>query len=292
MTIDIEVLEQESGPAARVSQAESGEGEVVTAETRDTLTRGHSSDPMDETPLEPQAEDQDSEAEPAAEHHQDTPKHKSAQRRIDKAVAAQRHAEAERDRALAELEQARGGKQEAAPAEEKEPDFYDFESVEAYSKAMREWASRQSTQSVEPVEDRSMDRAVALVMRAGARKHQDFDELVRSEELALTVDMVEEILDCDHPDDLLYHLGTHPDEAAGIAEMPKREMIRALMRLDARVGDPQPEKPRPTPRLSKAPEPATPTSGAGVRASPTLESMSFEEYSQQRRKEMASHGYR
>lgn len=79
----------------------------------------------------------------------------------------------------------------------------------------------------------------------------DFDEVVRSDSLAMPPHVVRELADLDKPAAVAYWLGKNPAEAKRIAGLGPTGVARELGRIEARLSVP----PTPAPQLTAAPEP-------------------------------------
>jgi hypothetical protein len=112
----------------------------------------------------------------------------------------------------------------------------------------------------------------------GAEKYDDFDEVVRDKSLQISPYMAAAATESDIGADLLYYLGTHRDEAARIAKLNPAAQFREMVKLEDKVKAP--------PKTTAAPPPITPS---GQRATVTKDpsDMSFNEFSEWRRKVIA-----
>lgn len=220
-------------------------------------------------------------------------KHRSAKKRIDRAVAAQRQAERERDAMQERFDAMEKRIDElGTPAKaDKEPDFYDYDSPDEFKAALREYDARKVEKTPEPVKELTptiAQDAIDTVFEAGAEQYEDFEAVVGDEDLPITEAMVTEVMETDDPAALLYYLGKHPDEAAKLAEVSERGLARAIGRIEARLEAPQKETPKA--KQSKAPEPITPIGGGGERGTVSDDDLSFKDYERKRIRQMKSAG--
>lgn len=120
-------------------------------------------------------------------------------------------------------------------------------------------------------------REAWLDQAADARgRYADFDKVVTDGNLPITEEMVQVIVGSDLGADLAYHLGTHREEAARIAQMEPLEMARTLGALEARLSLPKPKT------NSDAPDPISPVKPKASARNKDPEKMTFEEYNKWR----------
>lgn len=189
------------------------------------------------------------------------------QKRIDKAVKAQREAERQRDEALARVPQvtppAAAVAATAAPAAPKQEDFTTYDE---YSRAIARWEARQeinaelATQREANVKAQGEADKVSRAKAFGdaeveARKaNADYDEVTSGIEWPKapgTSAMADYILDTNNAA-LYYALGRQPAELARIAAMAPIRAIAALAKFEAKLEAPPavtetPVKPLPKP---------------------------------------------
>lgn len=102
-------------------------------------------------------------------------------------------------------------------------------------------------------------------------RYKDFDAVISAPDLPITPDMAFMMASSERGADVAYHLGTHPAEAAQIAQMPPIEQAMALGRLEAQVVLPKPKT------QSDAPDPINTVKGRAP-ANKSPESMSYSDY--------------
>lgn len=207
--------------------------------------------------VEPKAGKPAKEAKPAkADTASDEPKgneepeaqeqrHKSAQQRINRSVAAQRAAERRADRAEQQIQameqrfaslEARvssGGKQhEARDPNEPRPDDFDLGEMDPkYIRAVATYSAKKELEtSHTAATKRQKDEATAAQTRefekkrdkleaAGLDKYDDFSEVVFDDNLVVSATLVELIFDSEHGADIAYQLASDPKEAAKVSAL-------------------------------------------------------------------------
>lgn len=195
-------------------------------------------------------------------------------------------------------------KQVAADADKADPrpSREGFDTPDAYDTALMDWAGRRAalvakaeaqkefdakleTEKAEESkkaterENREMVDAFTVRKDKFIEAHPDYDELVESESLQISIPMAQVILNDDLGPDIAYYLGQNPDEAERISKLPPIKAIAELGRISARItAKPAvPTKPAPIKPLKSGSETA-------VRKSASEESM--EEYGQRRNREI------
>ena len=184
----------------------------------------------------------------------------------EKEKAAREEAAAARERAAAleaELQALRAGKPpapaddgEEPPADKpwaakgaKAPVLEDFETVEAWADARDEWKEAQRAPAARQPAARPADadgvatemtegRKAALLaaVEAGKAKHGDgFLDAVK--DVPLPPEMFDAVLESDYGADVLLYLGEHPDEAADLAALSGKPLLRAIAKIEARLED-------------------------------------------------------
>lgn len=165
------------------------------------------------------------------------------------------------------------------PAQEpvKAPTLEDFDYDEAkYQEAMIDYrvskrleAEEQKRQEGEKkqryqqyVED--YNKRVSTTNEKGKQAHADYEEKVLyNSNLVITRVMADVMSASDIGHDICYHLGSHPEEAAKIAQMPTHMQAAAIGRLEAKLSI-KPEK-----KVTNAPAPIEPVGGSG--GQPTID---------------------
>jgi len=150
-----------------------------------------------------------------------------------------------------------------------EPDLDDFDTVPEFTKAMIEWdraqredpkpdtkddgpkldsdglPTRDSFESDEEwneaVADAKFDRAhgehIQAVLKEGAALYEDYQQIVGT--LTPPRETLEAILDSDNSAEILYHLGSHPDELEKLQGLSGSRLHKAIGRIEDALSTPQ-----------------------------------------------------
>lgn len=163
---------------------------------------------------------------------------------------------------------------ESQPLEK--PKWADFDTEEAYERAMEDYASKKTQQEVEnsrrEQEKQERERKQQLERQQTAQQfasdiqsqkshYQDFDSVMNDPTFGeitqnYSPDIVSLIQSSDKNVALFYHLGTHLDDAEKIAALPPVQAAREIALIESRLGKPQPKT------VTNAPDPVKPTSGS------------------------------
>lgn len=208
---------------------------------------------------------------------------RSAQKRINKAIAQKSAAEAkaaELERANQQLQAELDTLKKPAPVEDDYDDYGEYmdardeheqsttQAMEAISKATKE------ASEAPPVEVSTALEVIRAAIDAADELPADFDSLVYADDLQLTQDMLKSISATDDPRDVLYALAQDKAKAAEIATMTPAEQMRAIFAIEfGRSAAP----PKPS-TASKAPAPISPVSTLGDTPRKSPQEMSFTEY--------------
>jgi hypothetical protein len=199
----------------------------------------------------------------------------NVQKRIDKAVKAQREAERERDELKQKLASGSQPAQETAkPAAQstERPDPQKFETYDAYIEALTEWKSDQREARREQEKQKAVaQRAEQETLTAhnsrvetAREKHADYDEVLATVgKLQISRALHEAIVSSEHGPEVAYRLAKDPDEAKRIAALPPLRQVAEFGRLESLI-----EKPAAKPADKKPlPKPAANVGGgAGAKS--------------------------
>ena len=218
-------------------------------------------------------EDQATKVESKTREEEQKPKKKSrTQRRIERVTKEN----AELREKLAEQE-----------PEEKELDPDDFGSTDDYYEALEEQKSK-AKEPKENAPDRVNQGLMQDALEDGKEDYDDFEDLIRATDLALTKDILDDVLESEVASDILYHLANNKDETRKIAGMTPRARQKALVKIELSLE----EKPRGTVKkrkISKAPEPITPVDGNSSKPiSLDDDGLSFGEYEKELNRQQSS----
>lgn len=217
---------------------------------------------------------------------------------FDRVIARERHRAEKRaerqgyERAMREAAERRLQELQApapvAPSGDGRPTQDQFQTFDAYMEALTDWKVEQKIQGVgrKASEERAQFEAqrqaeeVRSKLAPAAEKYEDFEDVVLRDDLPITRDMAEAILELGNAGhDVAYHLGTHPKEAARIAGLGRIAQIKEIDKIAATLNKP----PEPT----KAPAPIVPNAGTAS-VEKRLEDADYDEFVKIRRKQIAA----
>ncbi|HEX5320430.1 MAG TPA: hypothetical protein VFW46_14805, partial [Stellaceae bacterium] len=249
------------------------------------------------------------------------------QEKFERASAARRAAEAERDAALARLAELAASRPAdppapPAPAEPARPDRAAFANPDDYDAAIVEWAAEKAARRVQDATRQSERQRLAEEAERARRQESateservnaaffdrrakfmaatpDYIEVAEAEDLPISRVMAEAILLDEHGPQIAYWLGENPEEAARIAGM-----TRGVYQSGQMAGLPAPDAARqlleigriaaritaPSAKAPTAPAPIAPmraAAAAAVAKSPEDETM--EEYASRRLAALSRH---
>lgn len=210
--------------------------------------------------------------EPAAGEQQESQEGQQAaasvQKRIDKAVRAQR--EAEREREFWKQEALKG--RTATPAETQtttteakgEPSENDFETHATYVKALTKWTANQAveefkvSQRKEAVTTRQQTVQQEFRGRQEAFKAAtpDFDEVVSAADVQVSNAVITEIVESENGPQLQYYLAKNPDEAERLSKLAPLALAREVGKIESRFSSSQQKT---AVKTTAAPPPPNPT---------------------------------
>ena len=196
------------------------------------------------------------------------PKKSRAQRKIERQAR-----ELKELRAYKEEHKDEGHEQ---PVEPSEPNIDDFETFDEYEDKLKEYEELKDNPPKEELPEATIaNEQITELFEDGDEDYENFSELVRAEDLAMTEDMMNTIFESDKPTDIAYYLATHKDEARDIAGMDEREMLKAMIKIELKVSSKKPKLVRTT----QAPEPITPVNGGSVKGKSLNDpNLSFEDH--------------
>jgi len=173
---------------------------------------------------------------------------------------AQRKIE-QQNRKIKELEQKLSTKEPEPQQEEKVIDIDDYENYDDYLEAI-ENAEKPKQESKPEEKSDAPDERINDMFEDGAEEYEDFDKLVRSEDLILSENLLNEVLESDDPAALAYYLASNKDKSKELSNMTPRQIQKALLRIELE----QEKKPAKKVKTSNAPEPITPVNGESPKA--------------------------
>jgi hypothetical protein len=253
-------------------------GELGEAQTTDETSAAADDEPAKTADDSESTDDQeqDQEAKPAK-------KKGGFQKRIDQLT----HRNAELERALADRTAAKPAEAqkaaETATAAAGEPQAKDFETYEAYVKALtifeldqRDRAREKQTKANE-VAKTWQDRSAKV-----REVHSDFDEVMaEAAEVPVTELMRDYLIESDRGPEMAYKLAKDPAAAERIARLSPIAAARELALIEASLPKTAPKQ---KPRITSAPEPIRPVSRSAAGAKTPLSDLDdFGEYERRRR---------
>lgn len=174
-------------------------------------------------------------------------------------------------------------KQESKPKakeEAKEPDPSDFEEYEEYEKALEDFKKPKPKE--EEKKPSAYDKRIAEMTEDGREEYEDFDTLVTAPDLALTQDLLKEILDTDNPSDTLYYLANNKDLTKKVSSMDAKGRAKELLKIEIKLENKTVE---PQKKVTAAPEPINPLNGGSETIRTPETANSYKEYEQLRAKQ-------
>lgn len=204
------------------------------------------------------------------------------QRKIERYAKA----EAERDYLREQLSQRQQPQQSDNPSGEPKPE--QFKTYEDYIDKLTDWKLEQKLAKMQEktAQDREAKAQAEYEVKAGDNlrkgidKFDDYEDVVESIPAEyITNAMVQAIAESDKADEISYYLGNNHKEAAAIAKMSPVQQVKAIDRLEAKLGTP--------PKVSEAPPPANVVGKGKASQQASLESVSLDDYMKIRQKQGA-----
>jgi hypothetical protein len=218
-----------------------------------------------ETPAKPaKAKTEDETAPPAGAEETTQETEKKAQKGINKRFS-DLTGEIRDLKAQLAAKQAAEGKPGAAipPAiDPSEPVAANFETYEAYVKALTKYEIAQAGKATEAKATAKTMAESWEARKAEARTRiDDFDEFAGAD-IPISAVMNAAILESDSGADIAYFLGKNPEEAARIAKLPPVSAAVAIGKIEASLAKATPEKPKPAAVKLPPKPPATVSAGS------------------------------
>lgn len=172
------------------------------------------------------------------------------------------------------------------------PQKEDFDDEDDYIEALIDWKDEIKVKAsqkevVKEIKDKDEKQAVADsyeglddAIDKGSEKYDDWDDVVMNEDLVISPELTQVILDTENPEDVMYHLASDPEESARISDLDTISIAReigkievTLAKAEKKVEDPVVDDPTKDPapsatnslkKQTSAPEPITPVKTTGV----------------------------
>ena len=241
---------------------------VESTENTDAVTEETPAVSTDDAPVK----------EEAVTEEESAPSKKDAQARIRQLVEERdriRTARDESERRAAYLEGQLEGKKVDAPVKQEadaQPRAEQFEVYDDYVRAVGRWEARQEfnrldaerEQRVKERETKTREEQVEAAFKAKVQefkaKTPDFDSVVNNPSLQISKTMYEAMRESEVGEQIAYHLGKNPAEAARIAALSPIASIREIGKLEAKLSIMPP--PAQTLKPSNAPAPPAVVGGS------------------------------
>jgi len=142
------------------------------------------------------------------------------------------------------------------------PNVADFDDAPAYAEALAEQkaaelvSKRQAAAEAAAFRESYEDRA-----ETAREKYEDFEQVAYNPAVPVSSTMAEAVMADELGPEILYHLGSHPSEAARIAKLAPVQQAREIGKLSAKLATSPPGK-----TTSSAPAPITPIAARGASA--------------------------
>ena len=126
-------------------------------------------------------------------------------------------------------------------------------------------------------------------------RHENFEELlnqrVKEGKFALPEPMIDALLECEEPGEVVYYMLKHPDEIAGVYQKPAGAQAAYIAKLEMRLKEKKTSaQKKKTTTAGANPKPPTPVNTAAGEGLPDPSSMTEEEYFNYRRQQMKEAG--
>ena len=146
-----------------------------------------------------------------------------------------------------------------------------YQARQAFEAQQREAQQRQASEQ----QQRSREEARQRLLRQAANKYDDFEEVAFDGNLPVSDTMAQAIGDSEMGADLLYYLGSNPDEADRIFNLPPARQMREIIKLESTLSA--------TPKPTGTPPPIKPSGNAAKVEVPITEVDSMADFLKRRR---------
>lgn len=176
------------------------------------------------------------------------------------------------------------------PVNRGEPKPDQFQDYESYIEAVTDWKVEQKFKGIKAQTEQERQRHAQSQHEAKIRenltkaadKYDDFEEVISSPDLIVTIPMRDAIGESDMGGDIAYYLGTNKQEAAQIAKLSPIGQVKAILALETKLKAPKKV-------TTDAPEPINP-SGGTAKVSKSPAEMTDAEFDTWRRKHIKARG--
>jgi len=228
---------------------------------------------------------------------------KNVKKRIGKLTKRMRTAERDSEfskRRIAELKEEVKALKTKVPDDSK-PNKADYDDEDEYSEALMDWKVDKKfndaeidkvNKAKETVEKDEVDESYSDLddaLEAGREKYDNFDKLVMHDDLIISENVTQILLDTEIPEDIMYYLAENPDESEELSKLDPIRIAKEIGKLEVKLSkvekkeaEPEPEKKMK--KQSKAPAPIESVKTDGV-VDKDPEDMSPKEYKAYREKQ-------
>lgn len=169
-----------------------------------------------------------------------------------------------------------------------------FDTLDQYYQAIANWEVHRTLDSWQKEQQQAgffqkLEDFRLNTVNRGMEKYEDFEEVAQDPSLPMTTSMLEMMMELERPEDVAYYLGRNPQECLKISRMTAIGAAKELVRIESKISATEASSPPITnpnksiPPVSKAPPPAKPIKGKGVKVSQDPNQMSYEEYAEWRK---------
>jgi len=169
-----------------------------------------------------------------------------------------------------------------------EPKQNDFDDYDDYVRALADHKAEQKVTQILEEREKKKSReteetthfqkvqTLQTKIQSGSEKYDDFEEVAYSPDVPINQTIIDALVDCDEPSEIVYHLGKNPQEALRISQLSPLAAAREIGKIEAKLAN-KPTGPQPKLK-TKAPNPIKTVGGGGESSGKKLEDMSAAEY--------------
>lgn len=259
-----------------------------------------------EVKAEPEPKPEDTPVEEEAEHK----KNPRLQKRFSELTEARKKAEALAEQTAATLKAEREAREVAERRAQEltqkyeppktepdpEPQLSQFNDVNEYSKALKEWSADKALRdkAAEEAQARETEENAKRVKAWQERQTEarktltDYDAKIAASNVKVSNPLRDAIVESDVGPQLLYHLAENPDVAERLNKLSNASALRELGKLEAKLGGGEPVKAEvqkhttPVAEISKAPAPITPLKGSSAIDTVDTSKLSYQDWKKRR----------
>lgn len=155
-------------------------------------------------------------------------------------------------------------------------------SVRSEMKAEQKAEQEKQEQASIASENRKVQQAYVARVDKFKEAHPDYSEVAESPNVSVSIPMAHAIAHSEHGPEIAYHLGSNPDEAKRISQLPPTVQLMELGLIVAKL------KSAPAKPVSAAPSPIKPIKPGTETPTLSPDEESMEQYASRRKKELAA----